>query len=133
MRENRAGETPYVDTGSDGVTLCGEKEMQNHRMYGTYEIYDTDDEFQMTVAIKKEADSENIDKDAREIDNVVRFPWRENPISQGTGRALISRDNASIDLRTPTRDADPCLKKRRLRAHWEHIEGVGLQLSLIHI
>jgi hypothetical protein len=105
--------------------------MQNHRMYGTYEICDTDDEFQMTVAIKKEKDSKNTDKVSRESDNVVRMPWHENLVSKDIGRAFSGNSSVVIGSRMKDRDADPCAHKRRLRAHWEHIEGVGLRCTWI--
>ncbi|HEY4353103.1 MAG TPA: hypothetical protein VGN31_17870 [Paraburkholderia sp.] len=105
--------------------------MQNHRMYSTYEICDTDDDFQMTVAIKKEKNPEDTNRVSRESDNVVRFPWRENPVSENIGRVWFARNSVVIDSRMNDGDADPCVKKRRLRAHWEHIEGVGLRCTWI--
>jgi hypothetical protein len=105
--------------------------MENHRMYGTYEIYDTDDKLQITVAIKKEKDREDIDNISRENDNIVRLPWRENPISKDIGRASSGSNNVVLHPRMQRSDADPCVKKRRLRARWEHIEGVGLRCRWI--
>ncbi|QYD73130.1 hypothetical protein KZJ38_26070 [Paraburkholderia edwinii] len=105
--------------------------MQNHRMYGTCEICDTDDGFQMTVAIKREKDSKNTDKVSRESDNIVRIPWHENLVSKDIGRAFIGNSSVVIGSRMKDRDADPCVQKRRLRAHWEHIEGVGLRCTWI--
>jgi hypothetical protein len=105
--------------------------MQNHRMYGTYEICDIDDELRMTVAIKREKDPEYIDKVSRESNNVVRLPWRGNPVSKDIGRAFIGSSNGVTDSRIKSSDADRCVQKRRLRAHWEHIEGVGLRCTWI--
>jgi hypothetical protein len=105
--------------------------MQNHRMYGTYEICDADDEFQMTVAIKREKDSENTDKVSRENDNVVRLPRHENLVSKDIGRTLNGNSSVVIGSRVKDSDADPWVQKRRLRAHWEHIEGVGLRCTWI--
>src|ERR1700761_2210145 len=98
--------------------------MQNHRMYGTYEICETDDDFQITVAIKREKHPEDNNGVSPEGDNVVRLPWPENRVSENIGRAWRLRRNVVIDLRVKESVADPCVKKRRLRAHWEHIEGV---------
>jgi hypothetical protein len=105
--------------------------MQNHRAYGTYGIGETDDEFQMTVAIKREKNPEDIDGVSRKGDNVVRLPWPENAVSENIGRAWRVSHGVVIDLRVKESDADPCVKKRRLRAHWEHIEGVGLRCTWI--
>jgi hypothetical protein len=117
-------------TGSHETNSLRRKEMQNHRMFDVHEICNIDDVCQMTVAIKRESDTDNAPS---ESDNVVRLPRSENSFSEKIGRAPIRSSNVIFDSRILGNEAETCVKTRRLRAHWEHIEGVGLRCTWVEI
>jgi hypothetical protein len=109
--------------------------MQSGRMY---EIRDTYDALQ-TVAIKKEKDSEKADQTSLPNgNNVIRLPQPASALLKDIRCASGSSHDDVADPQmkdgqnrhgSSSGTADPCVKTRRLRAHWERIEGVGLRCT----
>jgi hypothetical protein len=114
------------------------KEMQNSRMYGISDTYDT---LQIMLAVKKESDSEKKDQVPEFFDrNALKLPqqtgtllkdirhipatdWtaaNDPRLKDGQGRPGSSGDDRCADEHGP-----------RLRARWEHVEGVGLRCTWV--
>ncbi|CAB3752320.1 hypothetical protein LMG29739_01510 [Paraburkholderia solisilvae] len=112
--------------------------MQNSRMYGISDTYDT---LQMMLAVKKESDAEKKDQVPESFDrNTLRLPQQTGTLFKdirgipeadwiaandprgkgGQGRPGSSGDDRCADKHGP-----------RLHARWEHIEGVGLRCTWV--
>jgi hypothetical protein len=96
--------------------------MQNGRMY---ELFDTYDKLDVSIAIKKESDAEKADPAPASVDcGVIPLPWHTN----------VSLKDIHRDPGSPCSFDDvlpPCVKVRKLRARWERIEGVGLRCTWV--
>ena len=112
--------------------------MQNSRMYGISGTYDT---LQTVQAVKKESDSEKKDQVPESFDrNALRLPQQAGRLLRDIRRIPSTDWTAANDPRLKdghdrpgSSGDDRCLDEPgpRLRARWEHIEGVGLRCTWV--